>query len=661
MIKFRFFKAPRWLIVSLLSALSLLLVVVLTLLLFPWDRLREPFNRYASEQLGRRFEITRHLSVDLGRSITVKLDGLVVANPEWAKNPYLIKAESAEFEMRLWPLLQGRLELPRVLLTQPEIGLQMQADGRRTWALSSDTSDVSAVPKVGALTISQGLLTYIDSAKGADISAEFSLTPEDNALLPLLYKADGKWHNQRFKATGRSGGVLQLSRNLQQPFPLEINVITANTRLKAKGSVANLADLSGLMTYFEIEGRNLAELYQLSGVVLPSTPAYKLKGQLVRQGNRWTASQIDGLLGSSDLSGSLSFDTSGSVARLSGKLQSKLLDFSDLAPVVGLAPSKTKPSATKGSVNTRAAPDQSQVRVSQTKQNSGRRVLPTIPLDLERLKAMNADVTYSAVAIRHVKQLPLDSGTVHVQLTDGVLQLDPLALGVAGGLLSGRMTIDANQTPAVFDTHFDVRGLKLNRLFPTLQSTKSSLGKVTGQISLAGKGNTAASMLGSASGNLALVVGRGELSNILLEFIGLDGGEVIKFLLRGDRNVMLRCAAVEFSVKQGLMTSTTLMLDTTDTLITGRGSVNLANESLDMVFNPEPKDGSILSLRSPLKIAGSFAAPTVGVDKLALAGRIGLAIGLGLINPLLALAATVETGPGQDADCRQALKAASRQ
>ena len=32
---------------------------------------------------------------------------------------------------------------------------------------------------------------------------------------------------------------------------------------------------------------------------------------------------------------------------------------------------------------------------------------------------------------------------------------------------------------------------------------------------------------------------------------------------------------------------------------------------------------------------------------------------LGAINPLLALAATVETGPGQDADCVQALAQAS--
>ena len=201
--------------------------------------------------------------------------------------------------------------------------------------------------------------------------------------------------------------------------------------------------------------------------------------------------------------------------------------------------------------------------------------------------------------------------------------------------------------------------MQLNKLFPTIETTKSSLGKISGQIDLKGRGNSAALMLGSASGDVAVMMGKGEISNILLEFVGLDGGEVIKFFLRGDRNVQLRCAAAAFEVKQGLMSSKTIVLDTTDTVINGSGNISLANETLDITLNPQPKDRSILSLRSPLKIAGSFAAPSAGPDKAALAGRAGVALALGLINPLLALAATVETGPGQDADCRQVLALAA--
>ncbi|MCZ8227655.1 MAG: AsmA family protein, partial [Burkholderiaceae bacterium] len=54
----------------LVGVLALLAVLVLVIAFFPWDAMRGPINRYVSDQLGRRFEITRHLSVDLGRTVT---------------------------------------------------------------------------------------------------------------------------------------------------------------------------------------------------------------------------------------------------------------------------------------------------------------------------------------------------------------------------------------------------------------------------------------------------------------------------------------------------------------------------------------------------------------------------------------------------------------
>ena len=647
---FRSVLFKRWLI----GFVSVLLVLVLVVLFFPWDLLRGPINRYVSGELGRRFEITERLSVNLGRTTTVRADGLEFANPEWASEPYLVKAKAAEFDIKLFPLLIGKVDLPRIALFEPQIGLQIEPDGRRTWALSRDTSDASATPRIGALTVDRGTLKYRASEQGADMTALFTLDPESTASqagtaqLPLSYKVAGKWNNEPFTANGRTGGVLQLSRDLTQSFPVEVNAQAGKTTLKAKGSVENLQEFSGLNATFDIQGRNLEELYKLAGVVLPSTPPYKLRGQLSKRGQVWDVTQIQGVLGKSDLAGEMSFDTAQKTPLLTGKVRSKLLDFDDLRPVIGL-PVKSVVAGT-GTAKTSASPAQRAVPA-----NTQRKVLPTALLDLVKLKAMNADVIYSALDIRHIEELPLDKGSVHVKLNNGVLRLDPLALGVAGGMLAGQITIDANVKPAAFDTKFDLRAVQLNKLFPTIENTKTSFGKVSGQVGLKGRGNSMAQMLGSASGDVAVLMGQGEISNILMEYMGLDGGEVIKFFLRGDRNVQLRCAAAAFEVKQGLMSSKVILLDTSDTVIKGNGQISLASETLDIVLRPEPKDKSILSLRSPLKIGGTFAAPTAGPDKAALAGRAGLAIALGVINPLLALLATVETGPGQDADCSAAL------
>ena len=639
-----------------------LTILVLVIFFFPWDLMRGPINRYVSDQLGRRFEITRHLSVRPGFTTTVSAEGVEIANPEWAQDPYLLKATAAEFEIKLLPLIIGKVVLPRISLRQPSIGLQIEPDGRRTWAFSRDTSEKGTAPQIGSFVVDQGSVIYLAKAQGADLDVQFALAPESSNNMPLSFKATGQWNNGAFTAEGRTGGVLGFSKDSTAAFPVEVSAVAGKTRLKAKGSLTDIANLAGIDATFDLQGENLDDLYGLLGVVLPATPPYKLRAKLDKKDKLWSVSQIDGLLGKSDLSGVLNFDQSSAVPLLTGKLQSKIMDFEDLAPVIGLAPSgnaKPKTKATTASAGSNTAASVSSNKALPAATASGK-VLPRTPLDVPKLNAMNADVTYAAADIRHIKELPLDKGSVHVKLKAGVLQLEPLSLGVAGGSVAGTIRIDSTVAPAAITTKLDVRALQLNKLFPSVESTKTGFGKFSGQVNLAGRGSSVAQMLGSASGDVAILMGKGEISNILLEFMGLDGGEVIKFLVRGDKTVQLRCAAAAFDVKQGLMTSRAIVLDTSDTVITGEGQISLVNETLDLLFKPQPKDASILSLRSPLKIGGTFAKTTAGPEASALAGRVGIALALAAINPLLALAATIETGPGENADCAAVLSKAGQ-
>jgi hypothetical protein len=59
-------------------------------------------------------------------------------------------------------------------------------------------------------------------------------------------------------------------------------------------------------------------------------------------------------------------------------------------------------------------------------------------------------------------------------------------------------------------------------------------------------------------------------------------------------------------------------------------------------------------------VGGTFGAPSGGLQVAPLAERGLAALALGAINPLLALAATIETGPGEDADCKGVLSGANK-
>ncbi|MDB5874708.1 MAG: hypothetical protein JWQ07_4150 [Ramlibacter sp.] len=642
--------------VKILGGLILAIVLLaLLLIFFPWDVLRGPLNRYVSDRTGRHFEITRRLDVKLGRTTRILADGIEFANPEWARDPLMVKAEGAEIQIALLPLLRRRIELPLVALRQPQLALQVEADGRRSWALGHDTADPHNIPQIGALVVDQGSMHFLAAHHGADIHTDFAI--QGTTELPLTFKSRGTWQKENFIAQGRTGNVLYLSAPLQHPFPVDMAAAAGHTTLRANGSVASLATFDGASVAVNLQGHDLAELYKLVGVVLPATPRYSVRGNLSKQGEVWTMRQINGKLGNTDLSGELSFDREHEVPVLTGKVRSNSLDFDDLAPLVGMPEQPRSAAALPQVTGVRPTPlDARPVRASR---DPGRKVLPTAALDVPRLKAMDADVQYDAARVTNVRQLPLDRMSVHVRMAKGVLQLDPLNVGVAGGTFAGRLRIDGNSDPAIAEVRLDARELELNKLFPGFKLTRASFGKIHGDIDLKGRGNSVAQMLGTSGGTVAMLMGHGEISNLLLEFAGIDGGEILKFMVKGDQNVQLRCAAAAFDVKQGLMTSRALVLDTSDTVIYGNGAVSLANESMDLTLHPYPKDMSILSLRSPLKVSGSFVAPKLGPDKGALAGRAGIVLALAAINPLLGLAATVETGPGRDADCGPALKEAS--
>jgi hypothetical protein len=62
---------------------------------------------------------------------------------------------------------------------------------------------------------------------------------------------------------------------------------------------------------------------------------------------------------------------------------------------------------------------------------------------------------------------------------------------------------------------------------------------------------------------------------------------------------------------------------------------------------------SLISLRVPLEVRGTFKDPTLSPQPGPLVARAALAAALYAIAPPAALLALIETGPGEDVGCRQ--------
>jgi len=614
--------------------------LLILIALWDWNWFKGPVERAVQAKTGREFHIHGDLDVDLGRVTTVRGDGLTFANATWARQPQMATADRAEIDLRVWPLLRGQVRIPEIRLVRPDVLLETAPDkdqpGNWDFLGPSDGDP----PVLQRLLVDDGRLQFRDAAGKTDVLVSLdSGKPRDkDSGPPLLVKGKGRWQGNPFSLEGNTESPLELT-NTGHPFRIHLDGRAGSTHAIASGTLTNPFQLRVFDLELMLSGQDMEDLYPLIGVAMPSTPPYRLKGRLKRDNAVWRYENFTGTAGDSDLGGTAQINVSGERPFLKADLVSKRLDFDDLAGFIGAPPKTGAGESANAEQKAKAAALAASAKV-----------LPETPYDLSKLRAMDADVRWKAQRINS-PTLPLDDMDAHLKLNDGLLRLEPLNFGVAGGDIRSTIRMDARKQAISTQLQATIRKVQLGKLFPDAKLAEQASGGISGDINLTGQGNSVAAMLGSSDGAVALGIGRGHVGNLIMELAGLDVAESVKFLFTGDKQIPLRCAWGDFAVDNGVMQSRSLAFDTTDTLILGEGKVDLKQEQLDLLLRPRPKDMSILALRSPLRIGGTFKDPSFRPDFKALGIRGAIALALGSIAPPAALLATIETGPGEDSNC----------
>lgn len=615
------------------------LAILILVLLWDWNWFKGPVERLVEARTGREFDIGGNLDVDLGRVTTVTAEQLRLGNVDWSRHRDMATARRLALQVEVWPLFIGRVRLPELRLEAPDIRLEADPEGGPgNWDFGFE-DDGGEPLQLRRLWIDSGRLRVDDERAdtGVDIRLASRESRDVDAAPAVMLEGDGRWRGSDFSLEGVAESPLEL-QDSERPYRLDLRARAGATRAHARGSLTAPFQLRGFNLQFALSGRNLADLYPLLGVAMPDSPPYSVDGRLTRDGATWHYTGFSGKVGQSDLAGTASITTGGERLLFKGDLVSERLDLDDLAGFLGGTPD-AEGDELDPALAERAA-----------SQRARGRVLPSTPYDLAKLRSMDADVRLRAQRI-NAPDLPIDDMDAHLFLDNGLARLEPLNFGVAGGDIRATVRMDARTDDITTRLKADVRRVELSRLFPDVELTKDAAGRLAGSFNLIGAGNSVAAMLATADGDVAVGMGRGEISNLLIEVAGIDIYEALKFLLGKDRKVAVRCAFADFGVEGGVMQSRAMAFDTSDTIIVGKGEVDLRDESLDIELRPRPKDRSILALRSPLHIGGSFADPSFRPDFARLGLRGAIALALGSIAPPAALLATLELGPGEDSEC----------
>ncbi|MCC8401762.1 AsmA family protein [Paraburkholderia sp. MMS20-SJTN17] len=510
------------------------------------------------------------------------------------------------------------------LAAQAEAQAASEAKAASEAPAAAQASAAAGAPATSGATAPGEAAHQSASAAAAKSGASGSApgAPRASPLYAIGWTVKGTYNSTPVSGSGKLGGVLAL-QDVNRPFPVQADVKGGDLHIAFVGTITDPAHLAALDLRLWLQGNSMARLYSLTGVTLPETPPYATEGHLIGRfkssGNVFTYENFTGRVGGSDLNGSLTYTAREPRPLLQGEVESHLLQFPDLAPVIG-ADSKA-----------------SQAQRGEKTHQPADRVLPAEEFHTDRWKAIDADVKYAGRRIVKNPNLPITDLYTHVVMTDGVLSLVPLKFGVAGGSLASDIHLDGSGAPLKGRFAMSARHLKLKQLFPNFKTMQNALGEINGDASLSATGNSPAALAATSNGELKALVTEGTVSRLLMEAAGLNVANVVYEKLFGDRDVQINCAAANFIATDGVLEARVFALDTGDAVINIDGHVNLRDETLDLGVHPHTKGFRVLSLRSPLYVKGTLKDPRVGVNAAALALRGGAAVGLGLINPFAAL------------------------
>jgi AsmA family protein len=361
---------------------------------------------------------------------------------------------------------------------------------------------------------------------------------------------------------------------------------------------------------FALSGDELAELAPWLPFTPPRhLPPYRFEGLLTHERNAWSIHDLSGAIGVSDISGDLIWNSAGEPPLLQANLYSNRMNLTQLL----------------------GEPEPRDTLISDQ------------PVDLSFLRAIEALVLYRAAQIQ-TSEITFENVLAELSLRDGLAIIDPLRFGLVGGFIKGRLDVTEKAGELVVSLDINIRRVDLKKVLATLGVSPDGFGTIFGRIEISGHGRSLAGVLASADGNVSLAMEGGRVDALLLQTAEFDFGAALALNANKEKEeVAIRCLIADFKVRDGIMKTRRLLIDTPGTKIVGHGTIKLgADWFADLTLSARAKELALLSGDAPVHVRGAVTDLRLDVEWLRL---------------IFSLLTPIELGKANDAKCQQLTEA----
>ncbi len=620
-------RLPRWLKLTLVGFAALVAAAAIALAVLVGTLDLDRFARLAIAEVktltGRELAIRGKLEVRVFPRLAVIAEDVSFANAVWGSRPEMLKAKRIEGTVALLPLVQRKVEITRLAVTNLDLLLETDAKGTGNWVFTPPANG-AAPPASGksddfeldvtALAVDGGALAWRNGATRATgrLAVKRLRMKERTLGTDRDVDLDASFREQPFAVKGTIGRIRDLIAK-DGAWPLDVAATTDGAKVTARGRIDLRPAIPALDLALGAEVKQTAGLARLLAMPLDLPTPATLSAKFASSKGEQVLDPFKLTLGKSTISGTASLKTDGPRPFLRAKLSS---------PEIDLAQS---PAAKRERRNGRVFSD------------------APLPLDGLRRFDGNAEVAIGRLVLP--SRLPLETLQARAVLKGGRLEVQPLSATVGGGPVSGWLVVDASKPKApTLAVKLDGKGISAERI----AAATGHAGSVTGgstdlAVALDGPGESIARFAGGANGEVRFVMGPARVSGAALD----AGGGAITSILdktnpfrRTDPYTEMRCAVVRLPVHDGIATAQrTIAYETAKVNMVMAGTINLRTEGLDLAVRPNVKEGIGIgagAFAELVRVTGTLAEPSVGIDTLGSA-RAALSVGGAILTGGLSL------------------------
>ncbi|PTM47775.1 hypothetical protein C8J24_1177 [Sphingomonas aerolata] len=634
----------------LIGIVAVIAAIWLVLYITKGRFLKHPFERIVGSMTNRTVTVGGDFQLYFAPfRIKFYAERFTLSNPDWASRPNLFQADKLDTRIAPLSLIFGKRRLYWLDLVNGAVDLEWNAaHTANSWTFSDKKGgEPLEFPRIDVATVTGTSVRYLDPRMRVLANLDVADIRSVDATIgrAVGLKGTGQLRETPFTVTAQLLSPDATANRGQNKLVARMRA-TGNV-IDVAGTLPSIADVENVPLAVTARGANLSTLLGVIDVAIPNTRTYRLRGQLVKQGEEYHFTRITGVAGKTDLAGKLTI-TNGERIHLDSVLATKSLDIVDAAPFIGYNPDIVE---SRGAVAAAAATGA-----------GAQRLLPDGNFPVETMQIFDADLKWTIGVVRS-KNIPISNVDLTLDLERGRLALSPLTFAMARGNVASDAVFDTRSRPSAVSYDIRLAPTPMGRLLKGYGLAEAgTTGTIKGRIKLDGRGDSIHDSLASSRGRIAFVMPSGALSVRNVQLAELDIGTFAQRMFQGklDEPVQVNCGLIGFTVRGGVAAADPILIDTKKNVIVGRGGFSFRNEAVDLAFRADSKKFSLFAGQSPVGFGGVFAAPKMSVVSKDLLARVGTGLGLALVaTPVAGVLAFVDVGDAKATACGPVLAGAT--